>query len=78
MKMRNFPFSACLVRAEQAIKGLVIRHPQIRKGHIHFKFCTPGGLDHNKQKNQEITLSLSSNYLINWGAIRDSNPGPVD
>lgn len=40
----KFSFLCMSRQSGTAIKGLVIRHPQVRKGHIHLEFCTPGGL----------------------------------
>ena len=40
----KFSYIAASRAMGSPIKGRVIRHPQIRPGHIHLQLCTPGGL----------------------------------
>ncbi len=54
-----------------AIPGLVIRHPQIRKGHIQLRLCTPDGI-----KNTIVTRKDKESFRkareLRWGSILPS------
>lgn len=50
------------------IKGIVVRHPQIRKGHVYLKLCTPEGI-----VNATITRKDKEKFKearkLEWGSI---------
>jgi ribosomal protein RSM22 (predicted rRNA methylase) len=50
------------------VKGIVVRHPQVRKGHIHLKFCTPGGLTSTVVTRKDKDLFRNAREL-RWGSI---------
>ncbi|MDN5276335.1 MAG: hypothetical protein PWR01_300 [Clostridiales bacterium] len=59
----------CLSRIPGSdIKGIVVRHPQIRKGHIYLKLCTPEGI-----VNATITRKDKERFKearkLDWGSI---------
>ena len=59
----------CMSRTSgTAIKGLVIRHPQVRKGHIHLKLCTPWGLTSTVVTRKDRELFRETREL-HWGSI---------
>lgn len=59
----------CMSRSSGlAIKGLVIRHPQVRKGHIQLKLCTPEGLTSIVVTHKDKELFRKTREL-NWGSI---------
>lgn len=59
----------CMSRSSGlAIKGLVIRHPQVRKGHIQLKLCTPEGLTNIVVTHKDKELFRKTREL-NWGSI---------
>jgi len=60
--------SMARTRDGMAIPGLVIRHPQIRKGHIQLRLCTPGGIMNTivTRKDKE---SFRKARELRWGSI---------
>lgn len=59
----------CMSRSSgAAIKGLVIRHPQVRKGHIQLKLCTPEGLTSTVVTRKDRELFRKTREL-HWGSI---------
>lgn len=50
-----------------SIQGMVIRHPQVRSGHIHLELCTPEGLTGSvvTRKNRELFRSARN---LHWGS----------
>lgn len=50
------------------IKGIVIRHPQIRKGHIYLRLCTPGGIV-NMTIAQRDKERFKEARKLEWGSI---------
>lgn len=66
----KFSFLAMSRTSGEAIKGLVIRHPQIRKGHIHLKLCTPDGLTDAIITHKDKGLFRKARDL-RWGSIYD-------
>ncbi|MGI6705759.1 MAG: small ribosomal subunit Rsm22 family protein [Clostridia bacterium] len=60
--------SMARTRKGTAIPGLVIRHPQIRKGHIALRLCTPDGI-----KNTVVTRKDKGNFRkareLRWGSV---------
>ena len=61
----------CMARNEPLpMKGIVIRHPQIRKGCVELKLCTPDGV-----KPQIVTKKDGEEYKrarnMRWGSILD-------
>ncbi|HEY5560850.1 MAG TPA: small ribosomal subunit Rsm22 family protein [Clostridiaceae bacterium] len=54
-----------------AITGRVIRHPQVRTGHICFKLCTPNGLTSTTVSKKDKELYRKSRDL-SWGSVMPS------
>jgi ribosomal protein RSM22 (predicted rRNA methylase) len=59
----------CVSRSEStAVEGLVIRHPQIRKGHIYLKLCTPDGLVNKIISRRDKDMFRKAREM-EWGSI---------
>ncbi|NLO81523.1 MAG: rRNA methyltransferase [Clostridiales bacterium] len=59
----------CASRTEGlAVEGVVLRHPQIRKGHIYLKMCTPGGLVDTVVSRRDKEEFRKAREL-QWGSI---------
>ena len=48
------------------IRARVLRHPQIRPGHIHLELCTPGGLQ-NSTVTRKDKAAFREARDIAWG-----------
>ncbi|MDF2699352.1 MAG: Ribosomal small subunit Rsm22 [Haloplasmataceae bacterium] len=68
----KFSFLCMSRTGGKAIKGLVIRHPQVRKGHIQLKLCTPNGLTNSMITRKDKDLFKKSRDLT-WGSIINNN-----
>jgi ribosomal protein RSM22 (predicted rRNA methylase) len=55
-----------------AIAGRVVRHPQVRKGHIQLDLCTPDGLTSTVITRKDGTLYRLARNL-RWGDVLPSN-----
>lgn len=59
----------CMTRSlVSPIKGVVVRHPQVRPGHIKFQLCTPEGITSTvvTRKNKELFREARE---LKWGSI---------
>ena len=63
----KFSFIALSREVNSAIKGRVLRHPQIRKGHIQLEVCTPEGIESRviTRSNREDFRSAKD---LGWGS----------
>jgi ribosomal protein RSM22 (predicted rRNA methylase) len=57
------------------ITGRVIRHPQIRPGHIHLELCTPDGLK-NSTVTRKDRVAFRQTRDIHWGNAFE--PGDIE
>ena len=64
----KFSFLCMSRRSGTTIKGLVIRHPQIRKGHIHLELCTSEGLKNTLVTRKDKELFRKAREL-RWGSV---------
>jgi ribosomal protein RSM22 (predicted rRNA methylase) len=69
----------CMSRTSgAAVKGLVIRHPQVRKGHIQLELCTPEGLTSTVVTRKDKEL-FRSTHKLHWGSVVPlSNDGEIE
>lgn len=63
----------CLSRTKgMDVDGRVIRHPQIRKGHIYLNLCTPDGLVNTVVRRRDKEMFRKAREL-KWGSIINGN-----
>jgi ribosomal protein RSM22 (predicted rRNA methylase) len=75
----KFSFLALSRTPGAAIEGRVIRHPQVRPGHIRLEVCTPGGVTTSvlTRKNREmyrIARDLRWGSVVPPGAMSERSP----
>lgn len=59
----------CLSRTPgTGVKGVVVRHPQIRKGHIYLKLCTPEGVEDTVVTRKDKGKFKEARKL-EWGSV---------
>ncbi len=59
----------CLSRTPGAgVKGVVMRHPQIRKGHIYLTLCTPEGIE-NVVITRKDKEKFKEARKLSWGSV---------
>jgi len=63
----KFSFTAFSRQPGEAVQGRVIRHPQIRKGHVRLKVCTAGGLAEWVVSRKDGDLYRAARNL-EWGS----------
>ena len=64
----KFSFAGMARLPGAAIHGRIIRHPQIRPGHIHFELCTPQGLTSTVVTRKQRALWARARDL-HWGEV---------
>jgi len=64
----KFSFIAASREKGIHVPGRVLRHPQIRKGHIEFEICTPGGICRRTvtRSNKELYRKARD---LGWGSV---------
>lgn len=74
----KFSFLCMSREGGSPVSGRVIRHPQIRKGHIQIKLCTPDGLQDKiitRKSKEQFRMARD----LSWGsAIHGSNDGDME
>lgn len=68
----KFSFVCMSRMSRPAVKGVVIRHPQIRKGHIYLEICTPEGLTSTMVTRKDKELFRKTRGL-RWGSVIPSS-----
>lgn len=63
----KFAFTAFSRYEGEAFQGRVIRHPQIRKGHVRLRLCTPNGLTEWVVSRKEKDVYRKARNL-KWGS----------
>lgn len=59
----------CLSRTSGSdVKGVVIRHPQIRKGHIYLRVCTPDGIE-DIVVTRKDKVKFKEARKLEWGSM---------
>jgi len=68
----KFSFIAVSRLEGRLITGRVLRHPQIRKGHIEFEICSPDGISRKTvtRKNKELYRIAKD---LSWGSVFPEN-----
>jgi len=64
----KFSFVCASRLSGAAVTGRVIRHPQVRPGHIHLELCTPEGLKHTVVTRKDRNLFRAARDL-GWGSV---------
>ncbi len=64
----KFSYVALSRMGRTAIPGRIIRHPQIRPGHIHLKICTPQGLTNTTITRKDRALFRQARD-VRWGSV---------
>jgi ribosomal protein RSM22 (predicted rRNA methylase) len=64
----KFSFIAVSRMNGESIPGRILRHPQVRKGHIQFESCTPEGLTNTVITRKDKELYRLAKDLI-WGSV---------
>jgi len=68
----KFSFVCMSRMCRPAVRGVVIRHPQIRKGHIYLEICTPEGLTRTVVTRKDKELFRKARGL-RWGSVIPSS-----
>lgn len=68
----KFSFIAVSRMTGKSIPGRILRHPQVRKGHIKFESCTPDGISNRviTRKDKELYRKAKG---LNWGSVLPQN-----
>lgn len=70
----KFSFLSMSRTGGEAIQGRVIRHPQVRAGHIRLELCTPEGLTESTVTRKDRERFRTARDL-RWGSAVPSEPG---
>ncbi|MBV9279146.1 MAG: rRNA methyltransferase [Chloroflexi bacterium] len=64
----KFSYVALSRTPGDAIAGRIVRHPQVRGGHVHLELCTPAGLEHRIVPRRDRDLFRQARDA-RWGGV---------